>query len=243
MDYMTTAQFANGKNIQIAVCDDEKKMIADLTELIKETIDGCDVWAYESGKKLLESIQKKTYDMLLLDIDMPEITGLDIAKYVSNMNPKPLVVFVTSHDELVYESLQFHPFGFVRKSYLAKELPKVLNDGVSEIVNNEKRFYFRTASEDISIMINDILFFESDGNYIKVFAKDNEYRFRDTMQSIENSMESYGFIRIHKGFIVNQSAVMSLNSEECKLINGESLPIGRSFGENARKKLMRYMIR
>lgn len=230
-------------NITIAICDDELQIISDISNIVSETIPRSNILQFSNGKELLEAIENKHFDLLLLDIDMPEITGLDIAKEISHINPKPLVVFVTSHDELVYDSLQYHPFGFVRKTYMKSELPKVLIDSISEIEKKENKFHFRTATDDVNVRLEDILYFESDGNYIKLFSMDNEYRFRGTMLSIEKTLEVNGFVRIHKGFVVNQAAVKMINADECILVDGQSLPVGRNYSENARKKMMRYMIR
>ena len=109
-------------NIQIVICDDEQKMISNISEVVKDTVSLCDISCFSSGKDLVESLENERYDLLLLDIDMPGITGLDIAKSIANSDPKPLIIFVTGHDELVYHSLQFHPFGFVRKSYMDREI-------------------------------------------------------------------------------------------------------------------------
>ena len=127
-------------NIQIVICDDEQKMISNISEVVKDTVSLCDISCFSSGKDLVESLENERYDLLLLDIDMTGITGLDIAKSIANSDPKPLIIFVTGHDELVYDSLQFHPFGFVRKSYMDSELVKVLKDAISEMRKKENRF-------------------------------------------------------------------------------------------------------
>ena len=156
---------------------------------------------------------------------------------------KPLIIFVTSHDELVYDSLQLHPFGFVRKSYLDKELKKVLEDAVEEVSSRDKHFFFHTASGDIKLQLDDILYFESEGNYIKIKTGSDEFRFRETMQALEMSLKSDGFIRVHKGFLVNQEAVKIINSDKLVLNDNTEIPFGRSYQENARKMLMRGMLR
>ena len=102
--------------MKIYICDDEPKILSDISSKVKDTLSGFDISEFTSGKSLLEAIAENSCDILLLDIDMPEISGLDIAKELAMMTEKPLLVFVTSHDELVYDSFKFHPFGFVRKS-------------------------------------------------------------------------------------------------------------------------------
>lgn len=227
----------------IFICDDEPKILSDISSIVRSTLPEAEVSEFSSGNALLEAVTKNTCDILLLDIDMPEISGLDIAARLTALSDKPLLVFVTSHDELVYDSFQFHPFGFVRKSYMDKELPRILADCVTELNSREKHFCFHTASADVKLQLDEILYFEADGNYLKLFAKGHEYCFRDTLSAVENTLSGSGFIRIHKGFLVNQSAVRMLAYDEAELTDGTRIPIGRSYAETAKKQLMRYMIK
>lgn len=106
--------------MKIYICDDEPKILSDISAKIRSLLTEADISEFTGGNALLEAICENSCDILLLDIDMPEISGLDIASRLTDPANKPLLVFVTSHDELVYDSLQFHPFGFVRKSYMNK---------------------------------------------------------------------------------------------------------------------------
>lgn len=229
--------------MKIFICDDEPKILSDISAKVRSALPEADVSGYTGGKFLLDAICKNNCDILLLDIDMPEISGLDIASRLTDLKNKPLLVFVTSHDELVYDSLQFHPFGFVRKNYMNKELSRILADCIAELNSREKHFCFHTAGADVKLQLDDILYFESDKNYLRLFSGDNEYRFRDTLSAVENTLSDSGFIRIHKGFLVNQASVKILASDEAELINGARIPIGRSYSETAKKQLMRYMLK
>ena len=151
--------------MKIFICDDEPKIMSDISAKVRLALPEADISEFTSGKFLLEAITENNFDILLLDIDMPEISGLDIAARLTKLENKPLLVFVTSHDELVYDSLQFHPFGFVRKGYMDKELPRILADCVTELGSREKHFCFHTANADIKLQLDEILYFESDGNY------------------------------------------------------------------------------
>ena len=107
----------------VFICDDESRILSDITEKVKSELAGAEISMFSNGVKLLERLSEARCDILLIDIDMPEFNGLEIAERLGALSEKPLLIFVTSHDELVYDSLQFHPFGFVRKGYLEKELP------------------------------------------------------------------------------------------------------------------------
>ena len=231
--------------IRLAICDDEKKILEDMSRKVRTAIDGAEVSLYSNGMTLLEDIKRKEegFDILLLDIDMPEISGLEIAETIQHSEKKPLIIFVTSHDELVYDSLQLHPFGFVRKSYLDKELSRVLEDAIREISSKEKNFYFHTAEGDIRLSLKDILYFEAQGNYIRVVTGSEEYRFRETMQALEMALSTDGFVRTHKGFLVNSEAVKIINSDKLILDDKTEIPVGRSYQETAKRSLMRGMLR
>lgn len=229
--------------LHIAICDDENKIREDITGTVRNYFEGVRITQFGNGHNLLESFNRQSFDMVLLDIDMPEISGLDIAGMIKNAVPKPLIVFVTSHDELVYDSLRFHPFGFVRKSHLDLELKRVLSDGEAEIESREKNISLHTAEGDVRISLRNILYFESDGNYIKAVTETEEYRFRETMQSLVETLRYDGFVRVHKGFLVNAEAVKVFNSEKCTLTNGVEIPMGRAFVEEARRYFMRSMVK
>ena len=232
---------------RIFLCDDEPKFLSDLAGKVGQVLPDSEIRAYPDGRRLMEALLGDGCDILLLDIDMPGQNGLDIAgglsRTMKQADRKPLLVFVTSHDELVYDSLQFHPFGFVRKGHVDSELPRILKDCLKELSGRERHFCFHAANADVKLPLTEILYFEAEGNYIRLFADSGEYRFRDTLSAIENALSDSGFVRIHKGFLVNQSSVRKLTPEEADLRNGVKLPIGRTYSEAARKQLMRYMMK
>ncbi len=227
--------------MNIHICDDEEIFLKDIKKIVSNCCEDSNIRTFSDGKSLLASLCEEDVDVLLLDIDMPHMNGMEVAKRISLMDKKPILIFVTSHDELVYESFMFHPYGFVRKEYIDTELPKILEDCVNELKHKTKHFCFKSDGRNIRLLISEILYFESEANYVKVFTVDHEYRFRSTMTAVENSLNTYGFIRIHKGFLVNQEAVMLIGSDEARLINGQVLPMGKTYVDSAKSELMRYM--
>lgn len=223
------------------MCDDEKLILKELAKEIQAHVPEAEILCFDTGSKLLEKIEISACDILFLDIDMPEISGMDIAKVLSGSYNPPLLVFVTSHDELVYESLQYHPFGFIRKNYFKQEIKKVLDDCCEQLESSKRCFCFRIAGKDASLFLADILYFEADGNYLKVYTAKESYRFRSTVTTVENSLVHYGFVRVHKGFLVNQSAVRLIGREEIELTDGTLIPLGKSFAGRARQQLLDYL--
>lgn len=227
----------------ILICDDESQILQEISSKVKKYMPESHITEVSEATKLVELLNEQDCDILLLDIDMPVINGLEIAGRLEGMKNNILLIFVTSHDELVYDSLKFHPFGFVRKSYLDTELPRILEDCKKEISSHERYYHFHTSEGEVKLLMEDIFYFESEGNYLSAYTKETSYRFRDTMSSVQNVLEEFGFVRVHRGFLVNQAVVEILSPDEIKLVNGVKLPIGRNYAETARKQMMRYMLR
>lgn len=230
-------------SIKIAVCDDDVQILEDMAAEVRRLIPCDNVATFTDGMTLLKSLSSGEWDLLLLDIDMPGPDGLEIAARLGegDCRSAPLLVFVTSHDELVYDSLRFHPFGFIRKSHFREEIGGLLQDCEKALQEKDRCFTFKSGAENIRIRLAEILYFESDGNYLRLVTHGKEYRFRDTVGAVESALAAQGFIRLHRGFLVNQKAVRVLGPEEAQLVSGEKLPIGRSYSEAARKRLLEYM--
>lgn len=229
--------------MNIYICDDEPQIRKQIYELVCASVPDSVVTEIGDSVELLSRLETEHCDVLLLDIDMPEVNGLEVAKFINDLNKKPLLVYVTSHDELVYESLQFHPFGFVRKEFLCSELPNVLKDCEKEMQRKRQHYCFHTVEGEVSLPLEVIQYFETEGNYIQIYTSNNNYRVRETMSALQEELEPLGFVRVHRGFLVNQAVVELLGVNELKLTNGISIPIGRNYAENAKKEIMRYMLR
>lgn len=227
--------------MQIFICDDEPKILSDIAGKVSALLPEEDVRLFSYGGELLSCLYENSCDILLLDIDMPEITGLQVARELSALKKKSLLIFVTSHDELVYDSFQYHPFAFLRKSRFDAEIEKVLQDCVRELEEKKQHFCFRSDGNDVRLLLADILYFEAEGNYLKVITAKDAYRFRSTLTAVEHTLQDCGFLRIHKGFFINQAAVKLLNAEEATLQNDITLPIGKSYSKTVREQLLRYM--
>lgn len=227
--------------MRIYICDDEPQILKTITAKIRSLLPEDSVTAFSSGQMLWEALEEAGCDLLFLDIDMPGLNGMDIAHHLNHKKLRPLLIFVTSHDELVYESLQYHPFGFIRKSYFDQEIENVLSGCKKELASNRKHFHFRMAGCEVAILLADILYFEADGNYLTIHTKTEQYHFRSTVFATENALKNDGFVRVHKGFLVNLQSVRVIGNEELILINGSTIPLGKNYADHAKKQFLQYM--
>lgn len=231
--------------INIVLCDDEKLILQQLcayTEgvLAETKLDYC-ISVFEKPLELMNVLKSQTVDILLLDIDLPQINGMEIASELKQLKHQPLLIFVTCHESLVYESFQYQPFDFIRKSCYEKDLKLSLLRAIKQLVNQKKDYVLEQAEGIIRLQLSEILYFESCANYLKIVTEQNIYQQRKALQNVEAELKDFGFVRIHRGYLLNQRAVHVLKNDRVILINKEELPIGRHFSVTAREALINYL--
>lgn len=234
--------------LNIVICDDEKKILNDLSEKIKETFmdknTEIDIFQTTSPTETLQYIESNVVDVIFLDIDMPILNGMDIAEKLLNENYKGLLIFVTSHDSLVYGSFKYHPFGFIRKRYFEEEIEETADRVIEEMAHKDSTFTYKTSNGTYRVNISDVIYFESESNYIVIHLSEkyeNTYKFRETMSKLEAGLCEKGFIRVHKGYLVNQQHISILRKDEIVMSDNTIIPISRVNKDIVKEKIMRYM--
>lgn len=227
--------------MRIALCDDDEKFIKKLGELLRGKMprycDDFSVTEFTSGEKCIAVIEK--FDAVFLDIDMPEVTGLDVAAYI-NENARALIVFVTSHDELVYSSIKFRPFRFLRKSHLDDEL----DEAVKSICDTLKTHFItvKTKDGDTVIDINELVYIEVFGHTL-VFhcVNNNTVESGGSLSEYERTKEFGNFLRVHNSYLVNCKYVYSIETS-CVIMDDRSeIPLSRHRAANVKMKFSEYL--
>ena len=229
---------------KVIVCDDEKEILKSIQISVKESLENDEVIAeYEcidDARILMETLKEQKIDVLFLDIDMPYFSGMDIAGYINENHLDIILVFVTSHDALVYKTFTYRPFGFIRKSYFNQEIDEIALRIKEELNSRKQELLIQKGQEITRVLLGDILYIEADGNYLKIILKDSELKIRETMTNIENELLGKGFIRCHKGYLVNSQYVKKLKSGEIEISqesNIITIPVGRSYEKDVRGRI------
>lgn len=232
----------------IVVCDDEKEILDIILRKVQSCFDGNQIPARCTGmndpRKLMQCLQNEKIDVLFLDIDMPYHNGMEIAGLINEQNRNTILIFITSHDALVYQTFAYRPFGFIRKTHMDQEMEEVVKRIGKELLENRQELVIQKGQELIRIRIKDIFYIEAEKNYLVIKRKDDTIRVRETMTKMEKKLEGRGFIRCHKGYLVNAEYIEKVtNSEMIVKADGEStaLPIGRSYEKDVRKKILEML--
>jgi DNA-binding LytR/AlgR family response regulator len=222
--------------IRIALCDNDSKalsVIAGATESVfRDQNFQPYVDRFQKCEDLLLALEQAKYQITLLDIDMPDIDGIEAAKRIREKGINTQIVFVSSREDRVFEALRVQPFGFVRKNNFFEDLMAVVDLYVNTCVGGEAvgRIDLPTRSSTVSLEGEKIRFIEGSRNYQILYQTGDAepVEVKLTMDKLETMMEPFGFIRIHKGYLVNYRYIQRIAYDHVILRDGTSLPVGRS---------------
>lgn len=219
--------------IRIAAVDDDSIFLQALKEIISLQIDNhqysYELNLYDDLEIFLECQLKTPYDFVFLDMDMPKYDGISIAKKLSVQNIDTIVIIVTEHEYYARVGYRYHVFRFVRKDYLAEEIQEPIKSFLSEKVKMKHNIILNIDNGMIkNIELSKIVYLVSVGHYISL----KEYSSADninlisgkyTMNQFESQLEPYGFLRIHKSYLVNFRYVVKIQYD--KMTISESIGI------------------
>lgn len=230
----------------IAVCDDEehsrKSIQKDLEKAAKRCRERITMRFFESGRGYLDYVSEGWENILILDIDMPDMNGLEVAREVRKKRKDIILIFLSSHPEYVFQSFEVQPFRFIRKDEKDIELFLALRAAFSVIRSKQKK-YIRIAGEDGEEMIE-----ISDLIYAELWKRKLHFHLADgriiamkmTIKELGSRLEGESFVLLHSGLMVNTAYVKSHTRLDVTLKNGDKLPIARTRAEEVKKAVYEY---
>ncbi len=211
--------------MRIAIVDDEMLFAKKFAEVIRK-IFACSLQSLEiffSAESLLSS--QMSFDLLFLDIEMPGLSGIELAK--SHRESLGDIIFVTNRDDLVFEAYNTtNSLGFVRKFSLEQDLKSIVKR-INRKSQKHNGLFIKSGDTVTKIRYSDILYIEKVGHNIVIHTSAEKYSQRTTISDMEKSLLSFGFVRTHVGFIVNLAHIKHIKSNHAILISGDSVPISR----------------
>lgn len=228
--------------MRIAVCDDEERFLTDIKDHIYEIYNSMDVVVdcFTSGKNLINSFDKQSYDLVFLDIEMPEIDGLTLAKMLREKSNELNIVFLTGHIEYALEGYEVNALRYLTKPVKKDKMLEVLHY-VSEKLTKNHKLKIRVDGEDTFIDVNDIVYFEAQNQYIMIYTKTGEYLVRYNISDYENELVKDGFFRTHRSYLVNLSKVKKIGKAEVIMEGDKEVPVSRNTVKVLKEALYSYI--
>ncbi len=222
------------RKFRIAVCDDEQNIIEVIQSVISAAFGKAgvpvEIETYTSVESLSRRIKSRIYDLLFLDICMPKCDGISFGERLRKAGDATDIIFVSNREDKVFEALKIHPFGFVRKNNFLNEITAAVNNYLASVSSRDKiSITVQGKGGIVTVKISETVYFEGAGKFqlMHVKGKAETIPVYRAMEKLEEELEPFGFIRVHKGMLVNFRFISRILVGEVELSTGESLPLSR----------------
>lgn len=233
--------------IRIAICDDEERAVALHEKIVMDSLQtqgiGCEITAYTQSRNLFYDITDDGffYDLILLDIEMPRISGMKIPQQIKGFLPNVRIIFVTSHTEYAIDAFELSIFRYVPKNNLEVKLSAAVTDAVKLIeLEAGQEYIIQTANRMEKIPYKDIFYIQRDGKNACIVSKAGISKVRKSLQQVFDELNAPEFIFIDRGYIVNIIQIMKVSGGMAVLKNGEQLLISRSHLQEVKQKINQF---
>lgn len=237
--------------LRVAICDDNKVFVNKMSqvvkyEFIKQNNEDIELETYISSELMYQHHLKKPFDVIFLDIDMPELDGFQLAAKITS-SKDCYIIFVTSHPELVYDSLYFRPLNFITKSndsFFKEKLHSVVNQLFNEMKQNTTIILENKEIGRVSLKIKSIYYIESNKHYV-IYHSEHKgpIKIRGNIGELETYYSEFDFARIHKSFLVNLRHIFNIDKNKDEIIfkQGFRLNMSKNYKQLADEKLTQYL--
>lgn len=187
------------------------------------------VGSYDNGLDALKVIKSEGVDVVLLDIQMPDFTGLDLIK---SLEKKPQIILTTGHAEYAVEAFEHRVTDFLTKPVELPRLMKALdharaNLSVTSTSEEMSELFIKVDGRYVRLDLDDVLYVESLGDYVTFRTAKDKYIVHSTLKNIDDKIKNSKFLKVHRSYIVNLSKVVDI--EETNMVIGDKvIPVSRA---------------
>lgn len=214
--------------MQIGICDDQKEIREMMIEKVKKFCPMGETVSYDSGQAVLDAAQLA--DILFLDIQMPEMDGMETARRLRKKKPQMILIFVTVTKDYVFQSFDVGAFHYLLKPFDDAKFQEVLQNAVRQYEERnagradakEERLMVTVKGEHITIPIEDIVYAEVFNRKITIHTMDADIEYYGKMKELEKKVGE-DFYRPHRGYLINFNYVRKYDATTIYLKKGQAL--------------------
>lgn len=232
--------------LRVLIIDDEPPALDELSFLLKRDPRVRGVQACQSATDALRVLQESTVDAVFLDISMPGLSGLELAKVLSRFKKPPPVVFVTAHERHAVDAFELNAVDYVLKPVREDRLAEAIRRVVEGVGQSAPR-----ADDQIAVELggvtrfisrSDIHYVEAEGDYARLHTAQSTHLLRTPLGTLEREWQSSGFVRIHRSLLVALPHVSEIRMESGRcsvVVAGTVLAVSRRHTRELRDLLVR----
>ena len=239
------------QTIRILVVDDERYAREELTFLLKEFSNVDVIGDVARGETAIVQATQLQPDVVFLDVEMPGLSGIEVANALKGLKKVPLIVFATAYPQFATEAFRIEAIDYLLKPYNPDQLAQTMNrikrrlfpEVSIQTKNPLGKLAVERDGEIDYILVEDILYISPKGKNAKIVTELNEYEVRSSLKELEHRLTNFYFFKIHKSYLVNLHYVVKLTpwfngAYELELVGrSEKLPVSRNYARELQKRL------
>ncbi len=220
------------EKLSCIIVDDDRISIQVLEELIQRTDLLEFVASFTSAPAALQLMQKQTIDLIFLDVEMPEMSGLE---FIQSLTKKPEIIITSSKEKYALEAFNSDVTDYLLKpiteySRFLKAVMKVIDNQADSPKSNADSIFVKVDSLLINLDFSDILWVEAYGDYVKIVTKEKTHTVYSKLKVIEERLPKHSFLRVHRSYIINLNKVENIDHTNLQIEN-KIIPISNSYKE------------
>lgn len=239
-----------GKLLKIALCDDiteyNKKMESYIKRYSNENHIDVKISSYLSGAQLLLNYQKRKFDIIFLDISIPEMDGFEIAKKIREKDHDIIIIFCTSYYTITNASKGFEVEAedFLAKPMLYKKIEKILNKAYGKkLINAEEKLILKCQNGIYTLQLSDIIYLETSNKTVLIHTVKGDFICYQKIRDLEERLSNKLFYRCHNCYLVNMDFIETVKGDTVVLTKGgrTTVPISKYRKDGLLKALAMYV--
>lgn len=228
--------------INIAVCDDELDICSQVERLLSYALKSIsaeyNIDIFDRGERLCDEMRRTEYDLVFLDIELPNMNGVDIGRYIREELNNELVqiAYISSKKEYAMELFEYRPINFLVKPLDDEKIRKVIKKYMVISEQENHMFSYKKGYEFYKIPMSKIMYFDTGGRKTVMVTTEGREEFYASMESVYQRVKGHKFLFIHKSTIVNYKYINKFGYEDVVMTDGSVFSISQS-----RRKAIRSM--
>ena len=207
--------------INIGICEDELHYRVNIKDMLGDILStysiNYKIYEFSSGEELLSNYPKDL-DILIMDIQMKIINGMDTARKIREFDQNLEIIFMTSFSEFMQEGYEVKAYRYILKPISERKISRNILPCINEIMKKKNNYLTINVKNYVDrIKIDSIVYIETDRPNILIYTNDNKYTTKMSISKIDKILREHGFFRCHNSYIVNLKLVESMNSNTLKI--------------------------
>ncbi len=202
--------------LRIGICDDDLLEAQKIEEYISHMpFHDLETEVFLSGEELLRHhLEDKKYNIILLDIELPSVNGIETAIKLRKIDLDMVLIFITAHREYVYKTFEALPFRFLEKPVSYDMLLDSMGEAIRYLEERRSYFFYKKGNRHYQIPARDILYFEALNRKIKIVSLDQTEICYGKIHTLTGQLNPDYFLRVHNSFIINMDHITSFSEKE-----------------------------